>query len=383
MTVVWSFPTRVVFGTGTVMQTGLEAKSLGCRRALIVTDQGIVDAGVASVVKEALTKAGIEAEIFSAISSNPREEEVLQATEAWRQSQADVVIAVGGGSAVDVAKLVRLAASHALPLAQYDDEGGGGERITENVPPMIAVPTTAGTGSEVGRRSVVTIAETGRKTVIFSPRLMPDVAILDPELTTSMPPKVTAATGFDALTHCIESYCAKGDHPMADAVALEGIGLIGKSLERAVNDGKDMDARGNMMKAAMMGAVATQKGLGACHALAHPLSSELDMHHGLANALCLPAVLDFNRTAVPERIARVSRTLGVRGDDAETLCFECSGAVRALRRKVGLPEGLAAAGVAEEQLTHLAALAIQDPGHRLNPRACVEEDMLALYKASM
>lgn len=383
MTVVWSFPTRVVFGTGTVMQTGVEAKSLGGSRALIVTDQGIVDAGVASVVEEALAKAGIESELFSAISSNPREEEVLQAAEAWGRSQSDIVIAVGGGSALDVAKLVRLVASHSPPLAQYDDEAGGGERITENVPPMIAVPTTAGTGSEVGRSGVVTIAETGRKTVIFSPRLMPDVAILDPELTTSMPPKVTAATGFDALTHCIESYCAKGDHPMADAIALEGIALIGKSLERAVNDGKDMDARGNMMKAAMMGAVAFQKGLGACHALAHPLSSELDMHHGLANALCLPAVLDFNRTAVPERIARVSRTLGVRGDDAETLCFECSGAVRALRRKVGLPEGLAAAGVQEEQLSHLAALAIQDPAHRLNPRACIEDDMLALYKASM
>jgi alcohol dehydrogenase class IV len=212
---------------------------------------------------------------------------------------------------------------------------------------------------------------------------MPNVAILDPELTVSMPPKITAATGFDALTHCIEAYCASGDHPMADAIALSGIRLTAKALERVVSDGGDLKSRGEMMKAAMMGAVAFQKGLGACHSLAHPLSAESHLHHGLANALCLPAVLDFNRSTIPQRIAAIARILGVRANDDETLAFECAGAVRALRRKVGLPQGLAAAGVEEDALVGLATLAMADACHQLNPRPCTEEDMLALYRASM
>jgi alcohol dehydrogenase class IV len=212
---------------------------------------------------------------------------------------------------------------------------------------------------------------------------MPNVAILDPELTVSMPQKVTAATGFDALTHCIEAYCAQGDHPMADAIALAGIKLTMKALEKAVSDGSDVKSRGAMMKAAMMGAVAFQKGLGACHSLAHPLSAESHLHHGLANALCLPAVLDFNRSTIPTRIAEIASIVGVRADDEETLAFECAGAVRALRRKVGLPQGLAAAGVEEDALPRLAALAMADACHHQNPRACTEDDMLALYRASM
>lgn len=383
MTVVWSFPTRVVYGTGTVSQAGLEAKMLGGKRALLVSDEGVVAAGLTAKVTDALKKADITWEIYAGVTSNPREEQVLEALRVWKDAEADVVVGVGGGSPLDVAKLVRVLATHEGPLAKYDAQKGGEDAIVEAVPPMVAVPTTAGTGSEVGRSGVVTLDETGRKTIVFSPRLMPDVALLDPELTTSMPPKVTAATGFDALTHCIEAYCATGDHPMADAVALEGIALIAGAIERAVNEGKDMGARGDMMKAAMMGAVAFQKGLGACHALAHPLSGRADLHHGLANALCLPAVLDFNRTAIPDRIARVSRVLGVRGDDAETLCFECSGAVRALRRKCGLPEGLTAAGVSEELLPELAAEAVEDEAHKSNPRTCTQDDMLALYRASM
>jgi alcohol dehydrogenase class IV len=212
---------------------------------------------------------------------------------------------------------------------------------------------------------------------------MPNVAILDPQLTVSMPPKITAATGFDALTHCIEAYCAQGDHPMADAIALAGIQLTVRSLDKVVSDSRDIKARGNMMKAAMMGSVAFQKGLGACHSLAHPLSAEAGLHHGLANALCLPAVLDFNRGTIPKRIAKIAGILGVRGDDEETLTFECAGAVRALRRKVGLPEGLGAAGIEEDALEKLASLAMEDACHRLNPRPCTEEDMLTLYKASM
>ena len=212
---------------------------------------------------------------------------------------------------------------------------------------------------------------------------MADVAILDPALTFSLPGPLTAATGFDALTHCIEAYCAKGHHPMADAIALEGVRLVVAHIETAVHDGKDLKARGAMLEAAMMGATAFQKGLGACHSLAHPLSAETGMHHGLANALCLPAVLDFNRQAVPERIAAIARILGARGDDVETLAFECSGAVKALRRKLGLPDGLAAEGISEDDLPRLAELAILDACHAMNPRECVAEDMLALFRASL
>lgn len=383
MTTVWSFPTRVVFGEGTAAETGSEARRLGAKSALIVTDRGVADAGLADEVARALEKAGVVSATYADVTTNPTEAEVHAATQAFKDHKADVVVAVGGGAPLDVAKLVRLAATHSLPLAEYDDAIGGDAKITQPMPPMIALPTTAGTGSEVGRSGVVTIAETNVKTVIFSPRLIPDVAILDPALTFSLPASLTASTGFDALTHNIEAYCAKGDHPMADAIALEGIELIANHLAKAVEEPRDVEARGAMLKASMMGAVAFQKGLGVCHSLAHPLGAELGMHHGLANALCLPAVLDFNRTAVTRRIARIARILGVKGNDLETLAFECSGKVRAFRKQIGLPSGLGEAGVTEEQVAPLAALAQADGCHALNPRACTKEDMLALYRASL
>lgn len=383
MTVVWSFPTRVVFGVGSVDETGAEAMRLHGKKALIIADEGVAAAGLLEPVTASLDAAGVAHETFTGVTSNPLESEVLSAADAYRKAGADLLIAVGGGSPLDVAKLVRVAATHPLPLAQYDDAIGGDALIKNPVPPMIAIPTTAGTGSEVGRSGVLTIQATNKKTVIFAPKLLPDVAILDPKLSETMPPRTTAATGFDALTHCIEAYCAQGDHPMADAIALEGIRLAASHIETAVHDGKDLDARGALLKAAMMGAVAFQKGLGACHSLAHPLSAEAHMHHGLANALCLPAVLDFNRSAVPGRIAEIAQILGARGDDTETLAFECSGAVRALRKKVGLPSGLGDAGIEEGALEKLAALALEDGCHQFNPRACTDEDMLALYRASM
>lgn len=385
MTVAWSFPTRILFGEGAADETGAEAKKLGAKHALIVTDRGVVHAGLVDTVTRALKQADVAWSIYDDTASNPEQTHVDAATEAYRGAHADLVIGLGGGAPLDVAKLVRLRATHPLPLADYDDAVDGGLLVTNQVPPMIALPTTSGTGSEVGRSGVVTLVMNGhkRKVVIFAPRLLPNVAILDPRLTVGLPAKITAATGFDALTHCIEAYCALGDHPMADAIALEGISLCAHFLEKAVNEGKDLEARGAMQKAAMMGAVAFQKGLGACHSLAHPLGSELDMHHGLANALCLPAVLDFNRAAIPKKIAHVARILGTRGDDVETLAFECSGAVHALRKRCHLPDGLAAAGVTDEQLVPLAPLALEDACHRNNPRPCTREDLLALYRASL
>lgn len=381
--VYWSFPTRVVVGEGAAAQCGNEANQLGAERVLLVSDRGVEQAGLLEPVRAALDAAGLPHESALDISSNPLEAEVLGATRVYTDFKANLVLGVGGGSVLDVAKLVRLTSTHPGPLAEYDDAIGGDAKIKGPLPPMIAVPTTAGTGSEVGRSGVVTIQATNRKTVIFSPLLLPEVAILDPMMTRTMPPGMTAATGMDALTHCIEAYASVGDHPMADAIALGGVRLCHRSLKAATDDGNDLQARADMLKAAMMGAVAFQKGLGACHSLAHPLSAELGMHHGLANAICLPAVLDFNRAAVPERIAEIARQLGVRGTEESTLAFECAGAVRALRKSVGLPSDLRSQGIEEGDLPKLAALAFADSCHTLNPRRCTEDDLLALYKASL
>ena len=380
--VFWSFPTRVVFGEGAAAQCGSEAQRLGAKRVLLVSDRGVEETGLLDSIRGTLDAAGLPNESALDISSNPLESEVLGAAREFDRFEADLVLGVGGGSVLDVAKLVGLASTHPGPLAQYDDAIGGSKKIHGSLPHVIAIPTTAGTGSEVGRSSVVTIQATNRKTVIFSPLLMPDVAILDPMMTQTMPPNMTAATGMDALTHCIEAYASIGDHPMADAIALGGVRLCHRSLRTSTDDGADLRSRGDMLKAATMGAVAFQKGLGACHSLSHPLSTELRMHHGLANAICLPAVLDFNRVEVPDRMAEVARRLGVRGNDESTLSFECAGAVRALRKSIGLPSDLRSQGVRESDLPRLAALAFADPCHELNPRRCTEDDLLALYKAS-
>jgi alcohol dehydrogenase class IV len=380
---VWNYPTRILFGVGACEDVGKEAKALGAKRVLIVSDPGVWRAGLVDPVSASLKKAGIEVESFDGISSNPSEAEAQNAARAYKECGANCVVAVGGGAALDVAKLVRILATEPLPLVEYDDAIGGDAKMRGEFPPMLALPTTAGTGSEVGRSAVATVAKTGRKTVFFHPRLIANVAILDPRLTESLPPAMTAATGFDALTHNIEAYLSKGDHPIADAIALEGVKLVREYLVTAVKNGPDLEARGAMLKAATMGAIAFQKGLGVCHSLAHPLGAEHDVHHGLANAVCLPAALDFNRSSVPGRVAKIARMLGVRAEDQETLAFECAGAVRALRHKVGLPEGLTAIGIQEAQIHKLAKLAFEDGCHQNNPRACSEHDMEQLYRASL
>lgn len=374
---VWSFPTRIVFGAGAAGQTGAEAVRLGSKRALVVTDKGVVKAGLLAPIEVSLRASGVSISVFDDVLGNPIEKNVHDGVRAFRECGADLVVAVGGGSPLDVGKLVRLGVFHHRPLAEYDDAIGGDALITSNVPPMLALPTTAGTGSEVGRSGVVTLDANHRKTVIFSPHLMPNAALLDPELTRHLPAFLTAATGFDALTHNLEAYVAKGDHPLADGVALEGIRHVGRYLERAVKSGDDLEARGGMMKAAMMGAVAFQKGLGACHSLAHPLSSEHDVHHGLANALCLPAVCAFNAEVAGARLAEVSVLLG--GEASARGCVEI---LKSLRTRIGLPEGLAVAGVPRGNVDKLADLAFQDACHVSNPRPCTQDDLRALYEAS-
>lgn len=377
MTAIWSFPTRIVFGAGEAGSSGQEARTAGMSRALIVTDAGVARAGLCEKVRESLEGAGVEVRIFDGVEGNPTEENIERGHAAYTEHRADGVVCIGGGSPMDAGKLVALRARIDRPFEELDDAVDGARHIPADLPSIIALPTTAGTGSEVGRSAVVTLRSTGRKTVIFAPSLLPRVAILDPELTRSMPQRTTAATGFDALTHCIEAYLSKGDHPMADAIALAGIDLVQTCLPAVVVDGDNMEARGGMMKAAMMGAVAFQKGLGACHSLAHPLSSECGLHHGLANALCLPAVVDFNEQAAIERVLHVGLLLG---GDAEQ--GACSSVLRQLRASIGLPGGLAEAGVREDQLPGLADKAFEDACHRGNPRPCTRNDLLDLYRAS-
>jgi 4-hydroxybutyrate dehydrogenase len=371
----WSFPTRILFGNGAVRELGKLAKDLG-DTALIVTDPGVVKAGVIDAVRKSLDEAGVKHATFDGVHGNPYESDVDEGVAAYRKANAKLVIAVGGGSPLDVGKLVRLMVTHEAPIAQYDDAIGGDAKITKDVPPMLAVPTTAGTGSEVGRSGVVTVKATGRKTVIFAPRLMANAAILDPELTVGMPPRTTAATGFDALTHCLEAYLSVGDHPMADAIALGGLELAVQYLERATKNPNDLEARGAMMKSAMMGAVAFQKGLGATHSLAHPLSSEKGLHHGLANALCLPAVVAWNAEKIPERVGRVAKVFGVSGK-------ELPDTIRQLRKTLDLPDGLRSEGVSENDLDKLADLAFEDACHRCNPRPCTRDDLRRLYEQSL
>jgi len=378
MTAIWSFPTRIVFGPGEAARTGEESKAASITRALVVTDPGVVQAGLVERISASLERAGIAASVYTGVSGNPTEDDVEGGARAFAEHRADGVVAIGGGSPLDVGKLVALRARTDLPFEKLDDAVGGSRHVPDGLPPIVTLPTTAGTGSEVGRSGVVTVRSTRRKTVIFSPRLLARVAILDPELTVSMPSHVTAATGFDALTHCVEAYLSRGDHPMADAIALAGIDLVHSNLPGAVHHGDDLEARGAMMKAAMMGAVAFQKGLGACHSLAHPLSSEHGLHHGLANALCLPAVLDFNEQAALERVVHVGLLLG--GEAAEGACSQ---AVRRLRAELGLPSGLRAVGVEDRDLASLADKAIEDACHRENPRPCTRDDLHALYRASL
>ena len=278
---------------------------------------------------------------------------------------------------------MRLLATHPLPLAQYDDAKDGWRLVTNPVPPMIAVPTTAGTGSEVGRSFVVTLEETGRKTVVFAPPLMPSVAVCDPELTYGLPPALTAATGMDAFTHNLEALCARGFHPLADALARKGIELCGRYLVRAVRDGGDAEARASMMIAAITGAAAFQKGLGAAHALAHALTPVAGVHHGLANAIVLPFVMEFNLSAAPAPLAEAAVALGEASTgDQDWLARRAVERVRALQRDAGIPASLREVGVKESQLPLLTQKAFEDASHLANPRPCQPADLATLLHAA-
>ena len=370
-----NYLTTIQFDYGALDLLAGEAERLGIRRPFIATDKGVSAAGLLQRVRDAL--GPVEAcTVYDDTPPNPTEAAVMAATTMYRADGCDGVIAVGGGSAIDLAKAVGLLATHPAPLGQYAAVEGGISRITANVAPLIAIPTTAGTGSEVGRASVI-VMEDGRKLGLLSPNLLPRVAICDPGLTLSLPPALTAATGMDAISHCIETFLAPAVNPPADAIALDGLKRGIQHIERATRDGSDREARWNMMMAATEGAMAFQKGLGAVHALSHPLGAlPLRLHHGTLNAILLPAVLRFNRPAVEPKWKRLCGAMGLvaRGDAPEFIV--------ALNRRLGLPDGLAALGIARAALPDIARKAVKDHCHATNPRRPSEEDYLRILEDS-
>jgi 4-hydroxybutyrate dehydrogenase len=379
----FDFPTRVLFGAGALTRLVGEVSRCQMRRPLLVTDAGVIRAGIAAQVEAASPSAQFV--VFSDVNPNPTEQNVLDGLAQYRAGGCDGVIAVGGGSPLDAAKVMRLGVTHSLPLEQYDDQLDGSEKITANLPAMIAIATTSGTGSEVGRSAVILLKATDRKTVIFSPHLIPNVAIDDPQLTIGMPPPLTAGTGLDALTHNVEAYLAKGYHPMCDAIALSGTRLAVANLAAAVRNGRDLTARTNMMMASMMGAVAFQKGLGATHSLAHPLSSINGLHHGTTNGVLLPHVLEFNRVSSEERLRDLALAMGldVTHQPPSAAASAAIQRIRDLLVEVGVPDRLRELGIRREMIGALSKKAMQDACHLLNPRPCSEADMAALYQQAL
>ncbi len=378
----WSFPNRIVFGCGAIEQLPSIAGLLEARRPLVVTDPGVARCGLLARITGLLGNSAYA--VFDRVEGNPTEASVYPGVDVYQSGRCDSVIALGGGSALDAAKAIRLKITHDLPLEEYDDLKNGGDRITADLPPMIAIATTSGTGSEVGRSTVITLKATGRKTVIFSPHLIPSVAIADPELTFDLPAHLTAATGMDAMTHNLEAYLSIGFHPMCDAIGIKGVEIVARNLPVAVRDGRTVEARTNMMAAAIMGAVAFQKGLGTVHSLAHPLSTVAGMHHGLTNAILLPHVMRFNLPVSRDRLADVAVALGVdtHGMTADHAALAAIDAIEKLNDEIGLPKRLRDAGVREEMIPTMVPLAMADGCRLCNPRTTSSEDMEMLYRGA-
>ena len=380
-TTVYSFPTMIDFGAGAAQNVPKWVAANGAvKKALLVTDPNIPALPLYDKVVGVLHKAGLPYELFDGVSPDPLDRECYAGAEVYKRAGCDVVIALGGGSALDGAKGVALMATHTGSVLDYDDAKGGGDHIDDTIPPIIAIPTTAGTGSEVGRGFVVTDTERNAKLLVCSPFLMPSVAILDTELHVGMPPWLTAATGMDALCHNVEALLSKGFHPMANSIALGGIRLVANSLKRAYEHGDDLSARGDMALAAAMGATAFQKGLGVIHSLAHPCSTVCKVHHGLANGVLLEAGMRFNRSVSVEPLARMARALGLlsgaangeQADDAIRWVAE-------LRDSVGVAARLSDVGVSEADLPEMEKQAFADGCHQCNPRTVTPQNIHDLY----
>jgi alcohol dehydrogenase class IV len=370
----YNFPTTIRFGAGAVKELADYLKANKLQKPLIVTDPVVGQLGFFKEIVADLTAKGISVEVFSDIHKNPVKSDVYKGGDAFDAAHRDSIIGIGGGAALDVARAIVLRVNHREDLFKYDDLIGGDVYVTNDVPHFITIPTTAGTGSEVGRSAIISDDITHQKKILFAPKLLAKIVFADPMLTMELPPAVTAATGMDALTHNMEAYVAKMPHPLCEGIALEGISLIAKSINTAVNK-PDLESRSNMLIASLMGAVAFQKGLGVVHSLAHPLSSLLDTHHGLANAINLPYGMEFNIEGSEEKFKRIAKTLDLKEENGEAVVkylFD-------LNSQVGMPHKLRDIGVKEEHIETLADLAIADFAHPNNPKPVTRENFKSLY----
>ena len=377
----WNYPTTVWFGQGRVKDLHIACKNLSITKPLFVTDQ---DLAKTDLVKKIISDSNLKSlsiNVFSNIKGNPVGSNVDEGVKAFKKGNHDGVIAFGGGSGLDVGKAVAFMSAQTRSIWDFEDVGDNWTKAnSDEIAPIIAVPTTAGTGSETGRASLITNEKNQTKKIIFHPKILPSIVILDPCLTVDLPPKITATTGMDALAHNLEAYCASSYHPMADGIALEGMNLIKKWLLIAVNEGKNLEARSAMLVAATMGSTAFQKGLGAIHSLSHPVNSVYNIHHGLSNAIFMPYVLTFNKKEIEKKIIKLSEYLGL-----EEKSFQCFlNWILYLRKELKIPHKLSdVADVKPSEIDKLSLMALEDPSTSGNPKKLTLEDMKLMYKYSL
>jgi alcohol dehydrogenase class IV len=380
ITGAWNFPTRVITGPGRIAELPESCRTYGLTRPLLVTDHGLAKTDLIAGIVSRIREAGIPLGIFSDVKTNPTAANLSAGVRAFKAGGHDGVIAVGGGSALDVGKCVAFMVAQSRPVWDFEDIGDWWTRAnTHGIAPIIAVPTTAGTGSEVGRAVVITREDTHEKKIIFHPMMMPKIAIEDPELAVGLSPFLTMATGMDALSHCFEAYCVKAFHPLADGIALEGMKIVDTYLPRAVENGRDLEARSYMFAAASMGAAAFQKGLGAIHSVSHPVGARYDTHHGLTNAVVFPYVVVCNRNAIADKMPHIARALNLPSHDFDAVLSW----ILALRKKLGVPHTLAELGVKESEARTIAADAARDPTAGTNPRQLTEAEFEQLTLAAI
>ena len=377
----WNYPTTMWVGENRIKDIAIACKSLGITKPLLVTDKGLADSDIVKNALSILKNQNINTELYSNVVGNPTGKNVNEGVENFKKNNCDGVIAFGGGSGLDVGKAVAFMSGQTLPIWDFEDLGDNWMKAnSDKIAPIIAVPTTAGTGSETGRASVILNEETGVKNIIFHPKFLPSIVILDPVLTIGLPPKLTAATGMDALAHNLEAYCAPNYHPMADGIALEGMKLINKWLLKAVNNGSNIEARMNMITAASMGSTAFQKGLGAIHSLSHPVNALNNVHHGLSNAIFMPYVLTFNKDVIEDKIIKICDYLEFKDRSFDGFINW----ILELRKKLNIPHKLS--DVIDEkdfELDRLSKMALNDPSTGGNPKKLTEADMKLMYQHSM
>ncbi|TDL90468.1 iron-containing alcohol dehydrogenase [Meridianimarinicoccus aquatilis] len=373
----WSYPTTMRFGAGRISELPDACRAAGMSKPLLVTDRGLASLPITAATLDLLDAAGMGRAIFSEVDANPSGRNVEDGLRVMREGGFDGVVAFGGGSGLDLGKTLAFMAGQTRPLWDFEDVGDWWTRADpDGIAPIVAVPTTAGTGSEVGRAGVITNEEVGEKKIIFHPKMLPAQVICDPELTVGMPPAITAGTGLDAFAHCVEAYSSPHYHPMSQGIALEGMRLVKDYLLRAYADGTDLEARAQMMSAAAMGATAFQKGLGAIHALSHPIGAVHHTHHGTTNAVCMPAVLQLNRPAISDRFDMAAAYLGIAGGFDGFCQF-----VDDFNAQLGIPKTLTELGVKDPDIGALTEAALRDPSVGGNPIEMTKENTTALFEA--